>query len=97
MKNRCAGLLPVLFSLVTFSIAYADIEFNGVLDYNVTVTYIDSVSITPPGSTFVTPGWGTDSLATGMDTFAFAGVASWPETLVVHGIEQGCTFHKLFV
>jgi hypothetical protein len=96
MKGRCAGLAVVLVSLVAFGVAYADIEFNGVLSYGATVTRIDSVSITPPGSTFLTPGWGRDGLATGIDTFVFAGVPSWPESLRLHGTINGIPTHRMF-
>jgi|WetSurMetagenome_2_1015567.scaffolds.fasta_scaffold621945_1 hypothetical protein len=81
MRKHRTELIVVLVSLFAFGVASADIQFSGVLDYNVTVTYIDSVSMTPPGSTFLTPDWRWDSLGTGIDTFVFAGVASWPETL----------------
>jgi len=59
------------------------------------VTRIDSVSITPPGSTFLTPGWGRDSLATGIDTFVFTGVPSWPESLRLHGTINGFPTHRM--
>jgi hypothetical protein len=96
MKKRLCELVVILFSLVAFGVARADIEFVGVLDYGATVTWIDSVSITPPGSTFLTPGWGRDSLATGIDTFVFAGVPSWPESLRLHGTINGLPTHRMF-
>ncbi len=94
-KNRCAGLVVVLFSLSVFGVANADIEFAGVLDAGVTVTQIDSVRITPPNIVFLTPDWDSDSGP--VDTFTFNGVPALPDTLVMHGSEQGFPFHKWFV
>jgi hypothetical protein len=84
MKNRCAGLVVVLFSLVVFGVANAEIEFNGVLDPKLFVTRIDSVKLTSPDMTILTPGWGSDSLPTGLDTFTFTGVTSWPASINVY-------------
>lgn len=89
MKNRCAGLAVVLISLFAFSKTNADIEFNGVLEPGTTVTRIDSVSMTPPGSTFLTPGWGSQ---TPYDTFVFTGVPAWPETLQMYGTINAIPF-----
>jgi hypothetical protein len=97
MKNLRAGLVGLLFLLFAFGVTSAEIEFNGVLDPGVTVTIIDSVTMKSPDMTFPTPGWGWDSLATGIDTFVFIGVTAWPETLVMHGTSQGFPFHRLFL
>jgi hypothetical protein len=94
MKNRCAGLVVVLFSLSAFGVASAEIEFSGVIDPQTTVTRIDSVTLRLPDMTFLTPGWGSHFP---YDTFIFSGVPAWPETLRLHGTVQGFPTHKLFI
>ncbi len=82
MKNRCAGLFVVLVSLLAFGIASADIEFSGVLDVGVSVTRIDSLTLRSPDMSFYTIGWGCHAP---FDTYDFAGVTAWPETLTLYG------------
>jgi len=93
MKNHCALLAVVLVSLFAFGVANADIEFGAVLDPGVYVIRVDSVSITPPDTTYLTTGWGAD---TPYDTFVFAGVPAWPETLRLHGNLIG-PFHLTYL
>ncbi len=86
MKMRCAELLVVLVSLSVFGVAYAN--FDGVLDQQTTVTSIDSVVMTGPAMTFLTPGWGS----TPMDTWSFAGVPL-PGSITLHGTINGLPTH----
>ncbi len=91
MKNRCAGLVVVLFLLFAFGVANAD--FDGVIDPQTTVTRIDSVELTLqhyPDMTFLTPGWGSHYP---YDTFVFTGVAEWPATLTLYGTVNGIAAH----
>ena len=83
MKKHCAGLAVVLVSLFAFGLANAEIEFVGVLYPRTYVLEVDSVNLQTPDMTLFTPGWGSE---TPYDTFHFAGVTAWPETLVLHGI-----------
>ena len=94
MKSRCAGLIVVLVSLLAFGRAHAEIEFGGVLKPGTSVTEMDSVTITPPDTVHLTPGWGTHPP---MDTFIFTGVPAWPETLVLHGTTNAMPFHVKLV
>jgi hypothetical protein len=94
MNKRCAGLVVVLVSLLAFGVANAEIEFGAVLDPRIYVIRVDSASFTPPDTTFLTTGWGTD---TPYDTFVFAGVPAWPETLRLHGNLQGFAFHLTYL
>jgi hypothetical protein len=82
MKNHCTGLVIAMVSLCAFGVAYADIEFTGVLDVGVSVTRIDSVTLRSPDMTLYTAGWGSH---VPFDTHYFAGVTAWPETLTLHG------------
>jgi len=86
MKKRCTGLAVVLISLVAFGVTYAD--FDGVLDQQTTMTSIDSVVMTAPNVTFLTPGWGT----TPMDTWSFAAVPL-PGSITLHGTINGMPTH----
>jgi len=92
MKNRCAGLVIVLVSLLAFGVANAEIEFAGVIDPKTMVTRIDSVELMPQDTTFYTPGWGS----TPVDTFIFIGVTAWPESLRLHGTINGFPTHRMF-
>jgi hypothetical protein len=87
MKKRCTRLAIVLFSLLAFGVADADIQFIGVLDPKMNVTRIDSVKLASPDMTIVTPDWFAESGV--LDTLAFVGVAAWPETLSIYGTMQG--------
>ncbi len=93
MKNRCAGLVVVLFSLSAFPVVYAEIEFNGVLDYGATVTRIDSVTLIPPDMTVLTPDWGSHLPP---DTFIFTGVTARPETLRLYGTMNGFPVRRTY-
>ncbi len=86
MKMRRTGLVVVLVSLVVFGVAHAN--FDGVIDLQTTVTSIDSVVMTAPNMTFLTPGWGS----TPMDTWTFAGV-SLPGSITLHGTINGLPTH----
>jgi hypothetical protein len=94
MKNRCSLLAIVLFSLIAFGVANADIEFVGVLDPNSYVLVVDSVNLRKPDTTFFAPGWGSERP---YDTFHFTGVTAWPETIVMNGTESSIPFHKVIV
>jgi len=89
MKNRCAGLVIVLVSLLAFGVANAEIEFAGVLDLGVNVVRVDSANFTPPDTAFLTTGWGSHPP---MDTFIFTGVPAWPETLRLYGTVNSFPF-----
>jgi len=89
MKKRCAGLVAVLVSLVAFGVANAD--FGGVIDPLTIVTRIDSVKLTSPDTTFLTPGWGTSS----MDTWNFTGVPSSPASIMLYGTAGGFNANTL--
>jgi hypothetical protein len=78
--KRYAGLAVVLISLVVFGVANAD--FDGVIDPGVTVTQIDSVTLTAPDTTFLTPGWGSHLP---YDTFHFTGVPTRPGSIMLYG------------
>ena len=80
MNKRCTGLAVVLISLVAFGVANAD--FDGVIDPGVTVTQIDSVTLTQPNMTFLTPGWGSH---VPFDTFHFADVPARPGSIMLYG------------
>jgi hypothetical protein len=86
-KNRCAGLAVVLVSLVAFCVTNADIQFNGVIDPKMNVTRIDSVKLTSPDTTILTPDWFAENGV--LDTLAFVGVTAWPETLTLCGFVNG--------
>ncbi len=86
MKKRCAGLVVVLVSFVVFGVANADILFDGVIDPLAAVTLMDSVKLTSPDMTLLTPGWGSHPP---MDTFVFTGVTAWPAGLVLYGTVNG--------
>jgi hypothetical protein len=94
VKNRCALFVIVLCSLLTFGVANADIEFAGVIDLRLWVIQVDSVSLESPHMTILTPGWGEHPSP---DTFVFAGVTAWPETLVLHGIVSSLPLHWTIV
>jgi hypothetical protein len=89
VKVRCVGQIAVLVSIIIFSVAYADIEFVGVLYAGATLTQIDSVGMTPPYNVFFTPDWGSPPPT---DTHVFTGVAAWPESVRVHGTINGFPF-----
>jgi hypothetical protein len=82
MKNRRALLAVVLVSLSVFGVADAEITFHAVLDQMTTVTRVDSVKLTSPNMTFLTPGWGSHMP---LDTFVFTGATSWPTSVMLYG------------
>jgi len=83
MKNRCAGLVIVLFSLVATGIGNPYENFGAVIEPGTTVTEVDSVKLLSPDMTFLTPGWGSEIPA---DTFVFTvGFPPWPETIRICG------------
>ncbi len=85
MKKRYAGSLVVLFSLLAVGVANA-IEFHGVLKPLTYLVEMDSVVLTSPDISFLTPGWGTQ---TPLDTHDFTGVISWPASVTLHGNFNG--------
>ena len=93
MKKYYAGLAVVLISLVACGVANA-IEFHGVINPKTIVTRVDSVVLTTPDMTILTPGWGTH---TPMDTFNFTGVTAWPASVIVHGTGGPFPFHQTIV
>jgi hypothetical protein len=94
MKMRCAGLLVVLFSLVAFGKANAEIEFGGVIDPKILIVLIDSVKLTSPDMFFLTPGWGSHPP---FDSHGFTGVTAWPASVALHGILGPFPTHKIIV
>ena len=91
MKKRCAGLVVVLVSLSAFGVANAQFTFHAVLDPMTTVTRVDSVKLTSPDMTFLTPGWGSD---TPLDSHDFTGVTAWPMSIRLFGTINGSPFGK---
>jgi len=92
MNKRCTGLAVVLISLVAFGVANAD--FDGVIDPGVTVTQIDSVTLTQPNMTFLTPGWGSH---TPLDTFRFTDVPARPASIMLYGTVNGIPANTLIM
>ena len=92
MKKRCAGLAVVLISLVACGVANAQIQFHAVVNPKTIVTSVDSVILTSPDMTFLTPGWGGHLP---LDSHDFAGVSAWPESIVLHGKGGMFAFHQL--
>jgi len=90
MKKRCALLIVVLVSFVTFGVANAG--FDGVIDLRGTDTGIDSVVLTAPDTTFFTAGWGSHAP---LDTFYFYGVPSWPASITLHGTVNSFPVHRI--
>ena len=85
MKKRCVGLVVVLVSLSAFGVANA-IEFHGVLKPLTYLVEMDSVVLTSPDISFLTPGWGT---RTPLDTHNFTGVLVWPASITLYGNFNG--------
>jgi len=92
MKNRCVGLLAILLLLSAFGVGnpYEMMITSGVLDPKILVTRIDSVRLASPGTTLLTPGWGSHLP---LDSHDFT-VPTSPETLVLHGTAGPFYFHK---
>jgi hypothetical protein len=86
MKKRCAGLVVVLVSLSVFGVANAEILFHGILKPLTYLVEMDSVVLTSPDMTFLTPGWGSH---TPLDTHHFTGVTAWPASVTLHGNFNG--------
>jgi len=86
MKKRCAGLVVVLVSLSVFGVASAEIEFHGIFKPLTYLVEMDSVVLTSPNMTFLTPGWGSH---TPLDTHHFTGVTAWPASITLHGNFNG--------
>jgi hypothetical protein len=86
MKDHCASLVVVLFSLATIGIGNPVMFKGGVIEPGSSVTRIDSAKMTfhsYPDEIFPTPGWGSH---TPLDTFIFVGVPpAWPETIMLCG------------
>jgi len=87
MKKHCAGLAAVLISLVAFGIGQAQQDFHGVLNPNHYSTVIDSVTVIPQDTTFLTAGWMSEGLE--YDTFDFPNLPQWPTDLWVYGTRNG--------
>jgi hypothetical protein len=92
MKKRCAGLAALLLLLGATGIGnpVPMTITSGVLDPKLLVTRIDSVRLWPPGTTFLTPGWGSHLP---LDSHDFTAPTS-PETLVLHGNAGPFPFHR---
>jgi hypothetical protein len=86
MSKRCAGLVAILLSLVAFGVANAAIEFHGIFRPLTYLVEMDSVVLTSPDMTFLTPGWGSQ---TPLDTHHFTGVTDWPSSVTLHGLING--------
>ena len=86
MKKRCAGLVVVLVSLSVLGVANAEILFHGILKPQPYLVEMDSVVLTSPDMTFLTPGWGTNPP---LDTHHFTGVTAWPASVTLHGSFNG--------
>jgi len=84
MKERCAGLVVVLVSLVAFGVGNA-VPFHGVIDAKgFTVTVDSAILALHTGSvTFPTPGW--TAAGVGMDSFHFGEVDEWPLGVTLWG------------
>jgi len=86
MKKRCAGLVVVLVSLCVFGTANAEILFHGILKPQPYLVEMDSVVLTSPDMTLLTPGWGSHPP---LDTHHFTGVTAWPASVTLHGLFNG--------
>ena len=86
MKKRCAGLVVVLVSLVAFGVANAGIEFHGIFKPQPYLVEMDSVVLTSPDITFLTPGWGSHPP---LDTHHFNSIAAWPASITLYGNFDG--------
>jgi len=95
MKKHCAGLAAVLISLVAFGIGQAQQDFHGVLNPNHYSTVIDSVTVIPQDTTFLTAGWMSEGLE--YDTFDFPNLPQWPTDLWVYGAVRGSPTSFCFV
>jgi hypothetical protein len=84
MNKRCAGLAVVLVLLVAFGIGRAQTPFHGVLNPGGNGVVIDSVTVSPPDTTFRTAGW--SATGTEIDTFDFPDIAQWPTDVWVFGV-----------
>jgi len=82
-KKRCAGMAAVLLLLVAFGIGNAA-QFHGVLNPNNHSAVIDSVTVIPPDTTFLTAGWMSEGQE--YDTFDFPDLPQWPTDLWVYGV-----------
>jgi hypothetical protein len=91
MKKRCAGLVVVLVSLSVFGVANAQILFHGIFKPLTYLVEMDSVKLTSPDMTFLTPGWGSD---TPLDSHDFTGVTAWPMSIRLFGTINGSPFGK---
>jgi hypothetical protein len=86
MSKRCAGLVAILLSLVVFGVANAQIEFHGIFKPQPYLVEMDSVVLTSPNMTLLTPGWGTHPP---LDTHHFSGVTAWPASITLCGSFNG--------
>jgi len=77
MKERCAGLVVVLVSLVAFGVGNAA-PFHGVIDANGYTVTVDSaiLALRTGPVTYQTPGW--TAAGAGVDSFHFGEVDGWP-------------------
>jgi len=86
MKKPRAGVFVVLVSLFAFGVANAEIMFHGIFRPLSYLVEMDSVVLTSPDMTFLTPGWGSH---TPLDTHHFTGVTAWPASITLHGAING--------
>jgi len=77
----------LLLVVVHTSLANPSLNFIGVLDPYGNGVVIDSVTVVPPDTTFLTTGWSAEGLE--YDTFDFPDLAQWPTDLWVYGTTNG--------
>lgn len=96
MKKCCCRLALVVLSLVAFGVGNAGTSFHGVIDPNGHSVWIDTAIVTKPPrlDTFVTTGWGSDSVA--IDTFDFPDLTGWPAMVTLRGTVDGIRLPYLF-
>jgi hypothetical protein len=95
-KKCCCTLALVVLSLVAFSVGNAETSFYGVIKPNGHAVWIDSAIVTAPPLpvTFITTGWGSDSVA--IDTFHFPNIPNWPILVTLHGTVDGIRVPYIF-
>ncbi len=89
MKERCAGLVVVLVSLVAFGVGNAQTPFHGVIDPNTHTVTVDTAIVTLHSvtDTIPTPGW--TAAGAGVDTFDFGNLDGWPLAVTLLGTIDG--------
>jgi hypothetical protein len=91
MKNRCAGFVVVLLSLLAYGVVDAKTDFHGVLHVlNGTGTIDSAYLIVPPDSlSYTITGWSTAQQQPD-DTFDFPdSLSAWPQRVWLRGTASG--------